>query len=167
MTRPCRSRSAIRDPQGAMVQTVSAERNATSGGYSAQPLAEGRYSAVAKQSDDVGNHTTSRGVSFEVDSHGPVPSLSTAPGARTGDATPTFAGTGGNAVGDALALTLRVYAGGAAAGPPVATAATNRDGAGHFVVGAGHLADGTYTASVTQGDDPGKHRHLDAGDVQR
>ncbi|MDW5594492.1 Ig-like domain-containing protein [Conexibacter stalactiti] len=151
-------RIEVLDARRAVVETVSAQRNATTGAYAAaisSPLADGAYTAVAKQSDDVGNRGSSSSIGFRVDAHGPVPSLSTQPEARTRVATPTFAGTAGTEAGDTPAVSVRIHAGTAASGTPVATLESTVDGSGHFQVVAGRLADGTYTAAVTQTDGAG------------
>jgi hypothetical protein len=67
------------------------------------------------------------------------------------DATPTLSGTAGNAPGDGNAVTVRVYAGGAAAGTPVQTLVATRSG-GAWSVDAAALAPGTYTAQAAQSD---------------
>lgn len=148
----------IRDASGAVVQAVSAQRDGTSGAYAAtaaSPLADGAYTAVATQSDDVGNQGSSSRIGFRVDTRGPAPSLSTRPEARTRVATPAFAGAAGTEAGDSAAVSVRIHAGAAAAGTPVATLGSAVDGSGRFEVAAARLADGTYTAAVTQADDAG------------
>lgn len=148
----------LRDAGGTVVETVSAQRDGATGAYTAAasaPLADGAYTAVAAQSDDVGNRGTSSTVSFRVDTQGPAPSLATQPDARTRIATPLFAGTAGTAAGDTPAVSVRIHAGAAASGAPVATLDAAVDGSGHFQAVAGQLADGTYTAVVTQADGAG------------
>ena len=74
-----------------------------------------------------------------------------ADGAVTTDATPTFAGTAGTAVGDAPSVTVQVYAGEEATGTPAASlTATVEPGGAWSVEPVADLADGTYTAQAEQ-----------------
>jgi hypothetical protein len=60
---------------GAVVQTIAAPRDATSGAYAAvspSPLADGTYTAVTTQSDDLGNSGASTARTFTVDGTVPV-----------------------------------------------------------------------------------------------
>lgn len=76
------------------------------------------------------------------------------------DATPTLSGTAGDAPGDGSTVTVKVYAGGAAAGTPVQTLVATRDGSA-WSVDAAALAPGTYTAQAEQSDVAG-HTGLSA-----
>ena len=67
------------------------------------------------------------------------------------DATPTLSGTAGDAPGDGNAVTVQVYAGGAAAGTPVQTLVATRSG-GAWSVDTAALAPGSYTAQAVQSD---------------
>jgi hypothetical protein len=79
-----------------------------------------------------------------------------APGALTGDSTPSFAGVAGTDTGDSTAVTVRVYAGSTVGGTPLQTLTATRDAAGAFAVDAAQpLADGTYTAQAEQLDAAG------------
>ena len=91
------------------------------------------------------------------DSSAPAPTLTQpAAGARTNDATPAFAGTGGTATGDQAQVSVKIYTGGSATGSPVQTLTATRDsGSGAYSVNAATLAPGTYAAQTEQQDDVG------------
>src|SRR5439155_1596059 len=102
-----------------------------------------------------GNFT---GQVYAIDKTAPAISLTTpANGSSTNDTTPTFSGTAGTAPGDSATVTVRVYAGATATGPPVQILTATRDGTtGAFTVDASPaLADGTYTAQASQSDAAG------------
>jgi len=88
-----------------------------------------------------------------------TPPTVTLSGARTAanSGTPTFFGTGDLALGDAPAVTVRVYAGGSVSGTPVQTLTAGVDpttGA-YGVSPAAALPEGTYTAQAAQADGAG------------
>ena len=145
---------------GTPAYTLTGNSDPATGAYSiALPATEdGIYTAVASQADTLGNSSATPARTFTVDTQAPVAVL-TAPAmqARTNDSTPTFSGAGGIAANDGDAVVVEVYPGGSAAGAPVARLEATRDtGTGRFSVDAGTpLADGTYTARVTQLDAAG------------
>jgi hypothetical protein len=145
---------------GTPAYTLTGNSDPATGAYSiALPATEdGTYTAVASQTDTLGNSSATPARTFKVDTQAPVAAL-TAPAAqaRTNDPTPTFSGAGGIAANDGDAVTVDVYPGDSAAGEPVARLEATRDaGTGRFSVDAATpLADGTYTARVTQLDAAG------------
>jgi hypothetical protein len=148
----------VRDAHGAVAQTVTAQRNGATGTYAAQassPLADGTYTAVAEQSDDVGNHHATGAVTFRIDAHAPAVALTSTPAARSNDAAPAFAGTAGTAAGDTPAVSVRIFSGPAASGTPVASFEATVDDGGRFTARAAPLPDGTYTTTITQTDSSG------------
>lgn len=149
----------VTTPTGTPVETVTGSRDATTGAFDfpASPaLADGTYNAVVRQSDVSGNAGSGPAVRFTVDTHAPAPTLVAPAAARTNDATPTFAGTGGTDAGDANTVDVRVFSGPTTSGPPVATLRGSRADDGHYAVTADTpLADGTYTAQTVQPDAAG------------
>jgi CSLREA domain-containing protein len=75
--------------------------------------------------------------------------------ATIGDTTPTYDGTAGDASGDLLPVTVKVYAGTEATGTPVQTLVIDRTGTTWTVDGTDALAPGTYTARAEQSDNAG------------
>jgi hypothetical protein len=149
-------------PTGAPIQTLTATRGA-GGAYSVDAstaLAEGTYTGRAEQVDDAGNLAFSSANTFVVtfgDTTPPVVTL-TSPvnGSTTTDMTPAFSGVGGIAEGDSTTVTIKIYAGTAAAGTPVQTLTTTRDGStGNYSVDAAFLDAFTYTARAQQSDAAG------------
>jgi large repetitive protein len=79
-----------------------------------------------------------------------------AAGASVADTTPTISGTGGNDAGDAVGVTVRIYAGTSVTGSPVATWIATRDTNGGWAIDPGQaLATGTYTVQAEQDDSAG------------
>jgi len=143
---------------GEVVQTLTAARDATSGAWSVTPdaLADGTYTVVAAQADDVANEEVSAARTFVVDTVAPGVTL-TAPPARTADATPALSGAGGTAPGDEAAVTVRVFRGAGTDGEVVRTLTATRDaGSGAWSLPADPpLGDGTYTVQAGQADAAG------------
>jgi peptidoglycan/xylan/chitin deacetylase (PgdA/CDA1 family) len=80
---------------------------------------------------------------------------SPASGSTLTTTTPTVSGTGGTAPGDKSNVTVRVYQGSAASGTPVQTKNAAIGSNGSWSTTLGQLANGTWTARATQGDDAG------------
>jgi chitinase len=78
-----------------------------------------------------------------------------ADGSATSDTTPFFTGTADNATGDSSTVTARVYSGTSATGTPVQTKSGTRSGTSFSFSLTTALAQGTYTAVVTQTDTSG------------
>ncbi len=117
------------------------------------PLGSGTFTLRITQ-DSTGGQTGRAQSTFSVDVTAPTPVL-TEPTGTVADRTPQLAGTAGTAPGDDSNLTLRVYSGGAATGTPVHTFTASRDASGQFRRSSPLLADGQYTATVTQSDAAG------------
>jgi hypothetical protein len=121
----------------------------------ASPLAQGQYTAVARQTNVV-SETGSAEVTFTVDTVAPLVSLNPLP-SLTSNATPTFTGGAGTAPGDIGSVTLKIYPGTTATGSPTRTIPVVPTGASWRAEPG--LADGTYTAIAEQSDEAGNTRH--------
>jgi hypothetical protein len=85
----------------------------------------------------------------------PAPTLAVpAAGALTNDGTPDLSGAAGNASGDSVTVTVRIYAGWSATGSPVQTLTPTRTGTSWSATAAA-LTSGTYTATASQSDASG------------
>jgi hypothetical protein len=85
----------------------------------------------------------------------PAVTLTTpAAGASTSSTTPTLSGAAGNATGDNMLVTVKIYSGSSATGTPVQTKTPTRSGA-TWTTTASTLTAGTYTAQATQADAAG------------
>lgn len=145
---------------GTPVQTLAATR-AGDGSFSVEAalaLELGTYTAQAEQADAAGNTGRSAATTFTiVEGIAPVVALSEpADGSSTADTTPMFAGTAGIEPGDQPSITVKVYAGSAAAGTPLQTLSATAAADGSFAVEASAaLVGGTYTAQAEQADAAG------------
>jgi hypothetical protein len=145
------------DTSGTLVRTLN---TILSGGNfsvdSNPPLDLGTYTAQVTQVDAAGNVGLSAANTFTITNQDMTPPLVTltqpAPGTRTSDTTPLFAGVGGTAMGDSTTVTIKIYAGSAPVGTPVQTLTTTRDSFGAYSVSAAALQEGTYTAQAEQSD---------------
>lgn len=129
---------------------LSATTTATAGAYTVTvpALADGTWTARARQSDAAGNSGTSPARTFTIDHTAATPTL-TLP-ATFNATTPSLTGNAGTAAGDDPFVSIRVYPGTTTTGNPLNL--PGRLGAdGSFSVGAA-LSDGTYTAEAVQGD---------------
>ena len=117
-------------------------------------LADGTYTAQASQSDQAGNVGTSTAVTFTIDTTPPVVSFASVL-SPSKDATPSFTGGAGTAVGDASTVAVAVYEGGSVSGSLVRTVDGAVSGSTWTAGPVGSLADGTYTAQVSQSDAAG------------
>jgi hypothetical protein len=121
-------------------------------------LADGTYTAQATQSDEAGNTGASEPVTFMVDTTAPVVAITVpANHAFVNSQEPTLSGSAGNAGGDDPSVTLSIYAGPSVFATPEQTLAVNRKGTTSWTTGSSglKLADGEYTAQVTQTDTAG------------
>jgi Bacterial Ig-like domain/PKD domain len=132
--------------------TVSASGGAWS--YTTPELADGTYTAQAVQSDEAGNVGKAEPVTFAVDTKGPSVSIKAVP-SPTRDATPELEGTGGVVPGDAPGVSVAIHQGSSTGGPTVAGPQAVALSGGKWSLTASQLADGTYTAQVTQQDEAG------------
>ena len=111
----------------------------------------GEYTAVAEQGlSEVGK---SEAVTFTVDTTPPEVSISPVP-SPTGDSTPTLKGAAGTAPGDDKTVTVTVYQG-SSVGGSIAASENVSAVSGTWSFASPLLADGTYTAQATQGDQAG------------
>lgn len=137
---------------GSPVQTLTDAGAGATWQVTAAVLADGTYTAQASQ-DDASSTGTSAAVTFRIDTTAPTVTITTpANGARTSDTTPTISGTGGTATGDATTVNVKIYTGATASGSPIQTASPSVSGVGTWTFEAAALAEGTYTAQVTQSD---------------
>jgi chitinase len=100
---------------------------------------------------------TNAGSSFVTASKFPPTVTLTTPAnnSATNDTTPLFTGTADNATGDSSTVTARVYSGTTTAGTLVQTRSGTRSGTSYSFSLTTALAQGTYTAVVTQTDTSG------------
>ena len=122
------------------------------------PLKSGQYTALAEQTNVVTHTGRSPAVTFTVDTTPPTVSIA-APVANAivTVSRPTFSGSAGQAKGDRQSVALSIYAGDAVAGSPVAGPISLSPTGGSWTTGAAgpQLADGIYTAQVSQSDELG------------
>jgi hypothetical protein len=100
---------------------------------------------------------TNSGSSFVTAAKFPPTVTLTAPadGSFTNDTTPLISGTADNATGDSSTVTAKIYSGTSATGSPVQTKTGTRSGTSYSFSLTTALAQGTYTAVVTQTDTSG------------
>jgi hypothetical protein len=142
-------------PSGSPVRSVVADREAGTGHFSATTspaLADGLYTARARQSDALGNLGHSAPTTFTVDTVDPVVGLGAQP-ALMNASTPSFEGTSGTTPRDGD-VTVDVYDGATASGSPVRSLAADRDAltGAYTAATTPALPDGTYTARARQRD---------------
>jgi hypothetical protein len=118
-------------------------------------LGDGSHTFDVRATDQAGNADPSPATrTWVVDTT--LPAVTMAPpavGSSTDDATPTFSGTAGTAVGDSSMVVVSVFSGTGVSGPPVETVNATVAGGGSWSVDASSaLADGTYTAYAQQSD---------------
>jgi hypothetical protein len=115
-------------------------------------LTDGQYTAVAEQVE--GSEPASEAsVTFTIDTTPPLVSLESI-NSPTSESTPTLRGAAGALPGDRPVVTVTIYEG-AGTGGRVAWTATAPVSAQAWSYLAPHLADGAYTAQVTQEDEAG------------
>lgn len=144
--------------EGSTVAGTLAEEVTTTGGATytgtSVGLDDGTYTAQAVQLDASGNESDSTPVTFTVDTEPASPYFSRTP--PTQGPEPYFTGFGSDDAGDAASVSVAIFAGSTATGAPLQTynnLAFDEDG--RFTVDGTTLAEGTYTARVSQGDDVG------------
>ncbi len=116
-------------------------------------LADGTYTAQATQDDEAGNTGASSAMTFAIDTTAPAVSINTL-ASPTKNPTPTLSGGTGTAGGDHAAVSVSIYKGTVATGKAQFTGSASVSGSSWSFL-TPHLADGTYTAQVTQSDDAG------------
>jgi hypothetical protein len=122
------------------------------------PLKSGQYTALAEQTNVITHTGRSPAVTFTVDATPPTVSIAApAANAIVTVSRPTFSGSAGQAKGDRQSVALSIYAGDAVAGSPVAGPIALSPTGGAWTTGAvgPQLANGIYTAEVTQSDELG------------
>jgi peptidoglycan/xylan/chitin deacetylase (PgdA/CDA1 family) len=143
---------------GTPTTTLTATNN--SGSWSVSPsLADGTYTIQAAQTS-VGLTGYSVPRTFTVDTTGDVvpPAVaiaSPANGSTVTSPTLTASGTAGTAAGDAIQVTLKVYAGTTPGGTALQTLTAPVATDGGWTVNVSSLANGTYTLQATQSDQAG------------
>ena len=149
------------DTSGAAIRTLTVTRTGGSWNMDVTPfLADGTYTAKISQGDAAGNTGTSAPMTFKVDTVAPAPTID--PEGDTNDNTPNLSGTAGNEDGtsatasaDNPSLTLRIWAGTDTSGAAIRTLTVTRTGGSWNMDVTPFLADGTYTAKISQGDAAG------------
>jgi len=147
-------RVRISAPRAGDVQTLEATPGA-GGAFSAEAttLADGTYTVRAEQTDAAGNPGASETRTLTVDTAAPALTLTTpGDGSQTADASPTVAGSGGIAPGDADAVEVRITRGD---GLVRTLAATREPGGAFAVTPPRNLALGPYTVRAEQADAAG------------
>jgi hypothetical protein len=118
-------------------------------------LAEGRYTAVARQTDAAGN-VASATAGFTVDHTAPAVTLvRPAAGSVIDDPTPGFSGEAGSHTGDEQTVRVRIYGGTSASGTPIHTLSATRDDNSWAIEAPEALPEGIYTARAQQQDAAG------------
>ncbi len=116
------------------------------------PLADGTYTLLATQTDEVNNNGRAQ-VTFSIDSTPPSVAI-TAPatGQQLGSG-PAFSGTAGTGSGDTPSVSVSLYQGSAASGMAVAAQSVGVGAGEVWSFDPGPLGDGTYTLLATQTDE--------------
>jgi large repetitive protein len=131
---------------------------ATGSTWSVGPVAalhDGTYTAIAEESDSLGDIGVSNEATFTVDSVAPAISLtSPANGSSASGASQVVEGSAGTAPGDAAAVTVRLAAGTSIGGQILQTRVAPNEG-GHWRVNFEGLAPGSYTTQAEQSDAAG------------
>jgi hypothetical protein len=118
------------------------------------PLAQGRYTAVAEQTNEASETGTSGPVTFTVDTTPPSVTIDAVP-SPTNDPTPTLGGDAQVEEGSEEAVAVTIYKGDAAGGTIVAGPHTLATSGGAWQYTSPQLADGAYTAQATRRDEAG------------
>jgi hypothetical protein len=118
------------------------------------PLADGRYTAVAEQTNVEAETGDSAPVTFTVDTTPPEVSIDALP-SPTKDSTPTLSGAAGTGLGDDGTVAVTIHEGATVGGKTVAGAnASVAEGAWVFTPSSA-LKDGVYTVQASQEDEAG------------
>jgi hypothetical protein len=142
------------DTEGVPVQEPMAFPEEGTWQAQASSLADGTYTAIARQTNlETGEPGQSATVTFTVDNAEPAVSLSSV-SSPTQNASPTFTGAAGTALGDSESVTVIVHAGTSVGGSVIAEANVPVSGGAWSSIPA-HLSDGTYTVQARQSDAAG------------
>jgi hypothetical protein len=141
--------------KGSVVTTATAPAGgAWTSGTTAKPLADGTYTAQATQPSSLGNLPgTSAAVTFVIDTKKPAVTITQLHQINT--PTPELAGHVGTESGDLPSVTVKLYEGELLTGKVVAEATITVGAKTSWSFKSSNLADGTYTAQVTQADEAG------------
>ena len=147
---------------GSPIQSLTATVNVANGLWSATPdplAGDAQYTVVARQADDAGNVGVSPTRTFVIDDSAPVVTIATpADGSVSTTTTPAVSGTAGrqsaDATGsaDATTVTMKIYSGAVTTGTALQTKSATVTAGATYSVAASTLANGQYTALVTQTD---------------
>jgi large repetitive protein len=123
-------------------------------GASGPVLAKGIYTAVAEQSDDVGN-TTARTTTFTIDTSSPVVTIERAAFVTRGSELvtgprPSFSGSGAIGGEDSKIVVVHVYSGTSTSATAVRTVEATLSGGAWKSEPVAELEDGTYTVQAEQ-----------------
>jgi len=149
--------SATGSPAQTVVVLAPQELTPTEATWTTAPgsaLEPGQYTAVAEQTNAEPATGQSPAVTFMVDTSPPSVSIDSV-ASPTKDSTPTLTGGAGTATGDDAAVTVAIYEGSSVSGSPVRTVGGAVSGSTWTAGPVMALADGTYTAQVSQSDAAG------------
>jgi hypothetical protein len=119
------------------------------------PLADGTYTAVAEQTDQLENTGVSAKITFTVDTTPPAVTLSSpADASTTGGSSMVVGGSAGTAVGDSSTVSVALFSGPGAAAAPLQTRIVT-SASGRWQTTFEGLAPGTYTTQGEQSDQAG------------
>jgi hypothetical protein len=148
------------NPVRELVITPSAG-NWTSGPVEA--LADGTYTVLAEQSDELGNTGVSREATFTVDTAAPAVTLSApANGSSTVGGSQLVEGAAGTAPGDSPTITVRLFSGSTAVAGALLQVRVTQAVARRWQVPFEGLAGGTYTVQAEQSDEAGNTAQSEA-----
>lgn len=141
-------------PEGALALPVLTATPSGESWQASSPsaLADGQYTAIARQQSAIGNGQSSTGpVTFTIDTHPPTVTIASVP-ARSGNRMPSFSGT---ATDVAEPVTVTIYSGAYTSVPPsgapvVATEAVPVEEGAWATPRVARLELGAYTAIATQ-----------------
>jgi large repetitive protein len=120
-----------------------------------ETLSDGTYTVLAEQSNDLGTTGVSAESIFTVDTAPPAITITSPVSAGlTNTGSQVVAGAAGTNLGDTPTITVRLYAGSAAAAPALETRVVQASGGGWQVAFEG-LAPGTYNVQGEQSDEAG------------
>jgi large repetitive protein len=117
-------------------------------------LEPGQYTALAVQTNAFSEEGRSEPVTFTIDAAPAVSIYSM--GSPTNDSKPKLSGTASSGVGDNSTVSVTIYEGASIGGGVAASGVVSRNGSSWEYTPTTPLAEGTYTAQATQGDQAGE-----------
>jgi hypothetical protein len=121
-----------------------------------EALADGQYTVLAEQSNDLGNTGVSGEATFTLDTVGPAVTISApASGSSTVGGSQLAEGAAGQAPGDLGAITVRLFTGATATSGALLQTRVVQAVAGRWQAPFEGLAAGTYTVQADQSDEAG------------